>query len=336
MKKSEIEKIKQLLNQSKNIVIISHRNPDGDAMGSTLGLYHFLKKTHQNVIVISPNEFPDNLAFLPGSDQVLFYEKNKENCTELLKSADLIFTLDFNDLHRTGVMENVLKELTCSFMMIDHHEFPDNYATITYSDTAFGSTCEMIYNFIAFLDKEKSIDQTIGTCLYTGITTDSGSFRFPKTTPNTHRIVANLLEVGVKNYEVHNALFDNNSYNRLQILGKALQNMKVFPELKTAYIYLSQEELDAYNYVKGDTEGIVNYALSIKEIIFAVIFIENKEENIIKISLRSIGNFDVNVFSRTYFSGGGHANASGGKSTESLTKTIAYFEDIIKNHPNLK
>jgi nanoRNase/pAp phosphatase (c-di-AMP/oligoRNAs hydrolase) len=232
-------------------------------------------------------------------------------------------------LHRTGEMEHVLAKLTAPFVMIDHHQKPDDYAVVTYSDTSFGSTCEMLYNFISHLGKKADIDKTIGTCIYTGILTDSGSFRFPKTTGTTHRIVAELIDLGVENTEIPSLLFDNSSFGRLQILGRALQNMKVITEHKTAYTTLTQEELNSFDYVKGDTEGIVNYGLSIKGIVFTAIFIENKEEKIIKISFRSQGDFDVNQFARDYFNGGGHRNAAGGKSEVSMEETIRKFEDLV-------
>ena len=329
MKKEEILAIQNLLATPKKIAIIPHRSPDGDAMGSTLALYHFLLKLNHKPIVISPNDFPNFLAWLPSSETVLIYENDKENCTKIINEAELVFTLDFNALHRTGEMEQVLNKLSIPMIMIDHHQKPDTYATYTYSDTAIGSTCEMIYNFISFLDKTALIDKTIATCIYTGITTDSGSFRFPSTTSTTHRIVANLIDLGIDNSEIHNLLFDDNSYNRLQLLGRALQNMKVFPEYKTAYISITQKELDEFHYEKGDTEGVVNYGLTIKGIHFAAIFIEHKDENIIKISFRSQGSFDVNQFARENFSGGGHINAAGGKSYESMRATLNKFEDLI-------
>lgn len=329
MKKEEILVIQNLLATPKKIAIIPHRSPDGDAMGSTLALYHFLLKLNHKVVVISPNEFPNFLAWLPGSENVLIYENDKENCTKILNEAELIFTLDFNALHRTGEMEQVLNKLSAPIIMVDHHQKPDCYATVTYSDTAIGSTCEMIYNLVSFLDRKALLDKTIATCLYTGITTDSGSFRFPSTTSTTHRIVAELIDLGVDNSEIHNLLFDDNSANRLQLLGRALQNIKVFPEFKTSYITLSQKELDEFHYQKGDTEGVVNYGLTIKGINFAAIFIEHKDENIIKISFRSQGDFDVNQFAREHFNGGGHINAAGGKSYESLKATTNKFEDLI-------
>ncbi|WP_298223400.1 bifunctional oligoribonuclease/PAP phosphatase NrnA [Flavobacterium sp.] len=329
MKKEVIESIVALLATPKKIAIIPHRSPDGDAMGSTLALYHFLLKCNHQPIVIAPNEFPDFLAWMPGSEKVLIYENDRVTATKILQEADMIFTLDFNALHRTGEMEKVLSTLTAPFIMIDHHQKPDNYATYTYSDTQFGSTCEMIYNFILMLDKKNLIDKTIATCIYTGILTDSGSFRFPKTTGNTHRIVADLIDLGVENTQIPSLLFDNNSQHSLRLLGRALENLEVFPEHKTAFTSLSQQELDEFHYVKGDTEGIVNYGLSIKGIDFAAIFIEHRDENIIKISLRSQGDFDVNQFARDHFNGGGHINAAGGKSNLSLEATIAKFKDLI-------
>ena len=329
MKTQDIQAIELLLATPKKIVIIPHRGPDGDAMGSTLGLYHFLLKNNHSPVVVSPNEYPHFLAWMPGSETIKIFEKDKQNCTKILEEADLIFTLDFNALHRTGEMEQVLTKLKAPFVMIDHHQKPDDYAVVTYSDTSFGSTCEMLYNFILFLGKKEDIDKTIGTCIYTGILTDSGSFRFPKTTGTTHRIVAELIDLGVENTEIPSLLFDNSSFGRLQILGRALQNMKILPEHNTAYTTLSQDELNSFDYVKGDTEGIVNYGLSIKGIVFTAIFIENKEEKIIKISFRSQGDFDVNQFARDHFHGGGHRNAAGGKSETTLAETIQKFEDLV-------
>jgi phosphoesterase RecJ-like protein len=329
MKIQDIQAIKLLLATPKKIAIIPHRGPDGDAMGSTLALYHFLLKNNHEPIVIAPNDFPDFLAWLPGSETVKIFEKDIDNCTKLLEEAELIFTLDFNALHRTGEMEHTLAKLKGTFIMIDHHQKPDDYSAYTYSDTSFGSTCEMVYNFISFLDKKEDLDKTIATCIYTGILTDSGSFRFPGTTGNTHRIIAELIDLGVENTQIPILLFDNSSYSRLQLLGRALQNMKVLGEHKTSYTSLTQAELDEFNYVKGDTEGIVNYGLSMKGIVFTAIFIENKEEKIIKISFRSQGGFDVNEFARAHFNGGGHSNAAGGKSLDSMEETLKKFEDLV-------
>jgi phosphoesterase RecJ-like protein len=331
MTNSEMEALKTELASPKKITIIPHRNPDGDAMGSTLALYHFLVQQNHDVVVMSPNEFPAFLAWLPAAEKVLLFEKDKEICTEILKQSDLIFTLDFNALHRVGEsMQTALEALNTTFILIDHHQFPDTFAQYTFSDTNYGSTCEMVYDFIHQLKQENRINKTVATCIYTGIVTDSGSFRFPKTTSKTHRVVADLIDKGVENSAIHNQLFDTSSYSRLQLLGRALQNMKLMTEYKTSYITLSQEELDTFLYQKGDTEGIVNYGLSIDGIDLTAIFIENTVEGIIKISFRSQGSFDVNQFARNYFNGGGHINAAGGKSDKSLQETVADFERIVK------
>ena len=330
MNENEIKAITELLVTPKKITIIPHRNPDGDAMGSSLALYHFLLKKNHQVLVMIPNECPDFLEWMPGIENVLVFDNNVKSSTKILSDSDVVFTLDFNALHRTGEeMEVVLKQLSTVFIMIDHHQSPDNYANYTYSDTNFGSTCEMIYNFIEKLDNLNLIDKNIATCIYTGILTDSGGFRFPKTSGRTHRIVADLIDLGAENTQIPALLFDNNSYSRLQLLGCAMNNMKVLEQYKTAYTSLSRADLNQFNYVKGDTEGFVNYGLSIKNIIFAAIFIEDKDEKIIKISFRSQGTFDVNQFSRAHFSGGGHINAAGGKSELSLDETIKKFESII-------
>jgi len=336
MTESQIITSKNLLSTAKKVVIIPHRNPDGDAMGSTLALYHYLKNKGIEATVLSPNEFPDFLAWLPDAENVLLYERDKITTKTILEAADLLFTLDFNALHRTGEMEHELVKLTAPFILIDHHEAPANYAAVAFSDTKYGSTCEMIFDFIEALGDIQLLDKNIATCLYTGIVTDSGSFKFPKTTGKTHRIVAQLIDIGIDNSKIHDLLFTNNSYESLQLLGRALQNLKVLKNHKTSYITLSQAELDRFHFKKGDTEGIVNYGLSIKGIIFTAIFIENKEEGIIKISLRSIGDFDVNQLSRDHFHGGGHKNAAGGKSHLSMKETIAFFENVVQNNPNLK
>jgi phosphoesterase RecJ-like protein len=326
MKPEDITGVKQLLATPKKIVIVPHRNPDGDAMGSTLGLYHFLKKEGHTPVVIVPNDFPDFLAWLPSSETVRVFERETEAATKILQEAELVFTLDFNILSRTGdQMEAALKKLTVPFIMIDHHQKPGDYAVYTFSDTSYGSTCEMIYHFINALGKDAQIDKTIATCLYTGIVTDSGSFRYPSTTGTTHRVVAGFIDKGIDNTAIHSLLFDNHSHNRILILARALQNMKVLPAYKTSYTTLSQEELNSFGHAKGDTEGIVNYGLGMKDIVFTALFTENKDEGIIKISFRSKGDFDVNQYAREHFSGGGHINAAGGKSTESLDATIQKF-----------
>ena len=332
MNKQDITSIKQLLSTKRKIVIVPHKNPDGDAIGSTLGLFHYLVKGNHNVHVLVPNDYPPFLKWMPGNDTILKYDSQTKICDALINDADIIFTLDFNAFHRTGNMETVLTKSSALKIMIDHHQAPDHYATYMYSDVSMSSTCEMVYNFIDMLGDANDIDNNIATCLYVGIMTDTGSFRFRSTTNKTHNIVAKLIEKGANNTDIHNNVYDTNRYERMQLLGCALTNLRVIPESKAAYISLSQDELQKYNYKKGDTEGVVNYGLSLDGIVLAAIFIEDRKEGIIKISLRSKGNFSVNEMSRAHFEGGGHTNAAGGKSHLSLQKTIEKFISILPSY----
>ena len=275
MTKNDILEIKQLLEKPKKIVIVPHKNPDGDAMGSSLGLCHYLTALQHDVVVIPPNDYPAFLKWIPGDNSVLIYESNSEQANKNIEEADLIFTLDFNALHRTGEMEKPLTESKAIKILIDHHQQPDSYAKYIYSDVSICATSQMIYHFFEMLNTTKSITPEIATCLYVGIMTDTGSFRFPSTTSITHRVIADLIDKGAENSNIHNNVYDTNSYSKLQLLGCALNNLKVLPEFNTAHITLSEEELNKYQFRKGDTEGVVNYGLSIDGINFAVIFIEH-------------------------------------------------------------
>ncbi|MCC9042905.1 bifunctional oligoribonuclease/PAP phosphatase NrnA [Myroides sp. M-43] len=335
MNEKNIEQLQSILSAPKKISIIPHRNPDGDAIGSTLGLYHVLKALGHEPYVISPNDFPHFLTWMPGTQDIVIFDRKRDYSTQLLTNSDYIFTLDFNILLRTGDdMEKVLEKMKAPFVMIDHHQMPGNYAKLTFSHPEFGSTCELLYTIFQKLNLTNKISKEAATCIYTGIVTDSGSFRFPKTNASTHRVVADLIDKGIDNPTIHNALFDNSNYNRLQLLGRALQNMVLIPEYNTSYIFLKDEELNEFQHQKGDTDGFVNYGLSIKGIDLTFFFIERKDEGIVKISLRSQGNMDVNLLARKYFEGGGHVNAAGGKSTIPLNETITRFIEIIKKHKN--
>ncbi len=335
MKTKEIEHIKELLSVPKKIAIVSHRNPDGDAYGSSLGLYHFLLKLNHDVNVVSPNDCPDFLKWLPSQDTIVVFENNPSKGTQLLKEADIIFTLDFNALHRVGkVMQEVLENVSATYIMIDHHKQPDDYAEYMYSDASISSTSQMIYHFFEKMGTVDDIDKNIAMCLYTGIMTDTGSFKYASTTSITHTIIADLIDKGIDHTKIHNRLYDTNSLNRLQLLGTALKNLRVVDEYKTAYISLSQREMNSVNFKKGDTEGFVNYGLSLKGIVFAVIFIEDQKQGIIKMSFRSKGSFSVNEFARSHFDGGGHENAAGGRSELTLKETITKFLKIVPTYTN--
>ncbi len=332
MNSQVVQSILQLLDKPQKIAIIPHKNPDGDAIGSSLALCHYLQfKGHQATVIV-PNDFPKFLKWMPGVDQILNYEWEHGEASTCLREATVVFTLDFNDLSRTGQMENALQNLSAPMVMIDHHQAPKDYAAIMYSDVGMSSTSEMVYNFIEALGDRATINKEIANCLYAGILTDTGSFKYPSTTSRTHRVVAELIESGAQNAAIHNKIFDTNTPERLHLLGCALNNMVILPEYHTAYITLSQEELERHNFKKGDTEGFVNYGLTLENIFFAVIFIENKEEGIIKISFRSEGDFSVNAFAREHFQGGGHKNAAGGRSELSLEATVVYFKKLLENY----
>lgn len=333
MDKTQLSNLKKLLQTPQEIVLVPHRNPDGDAIGSCLAMYHYLREKGHSCEVISPNDFPDFLKWMPEVEEISIFEKNIKQSTQKIQKANIVFLLDFNALHRTGSeMEKALGSYKGTFVMIDHHQQPEINTPYLYSDTSICATCEMVYHFLEKIDDLEAITPAIATCLYTGIMTDTGSFKFASTTATTHRVVAELIDRGAVGSDIQEAVFNNNSYNRLQLLGRALSNMKVIPEYQTAYITLTQKDLDEFHFQKGDTEGIVNYALSLKGVVFAAIFIEDKEQNIIKISFRSKGNFSVNTFARNHFEGGGHNNAAGARSKLSLSETVDKFVRLLSNY----
>ncbi|MCF6214523.1 MAG: bifunctional oligoribonuclease/PAP phosphatase NrnA [Flavobacteriaceae bacterium] len=333
MNNETFDSLKQLLSQPKKIVIVPHQNPDGDAMGSTLALATYLNKFEHLVTVIAPNDYPKFLKWLPESDKVVFFDRDNSKANMLIDEAEIIFILDFNDLHRTGdAMAKALENSKATFVMIDHHQQPEFYTEFMYSDVAMCSTSQMVYHFIERLADLEKIDAAIATCLYVGIMTDTGSFKYKTTTSTTHRVIAELIDRGAQNSTIHNQVYDTNTYQRLQLLGSVLKNLQVLPKYNTAYMYLTEADKQAYDFKKGDSEGFVNYCLSIENIVLAAIFIEDKAQGIIKMSLRSKGNFSVNDFARRHFSGGGHINAAGGRSPSDLKSTIKKFLDVLPQY----
>lgn len=332
MQKDPFPKFKALLKKSDNIVIVTHFNPDGDAMGSSLALYNYLVKTGKNVSVITPNDYPDFLQWLPGNKKVVEYSNKPKKAATLIAKCELIFTLDFNNYSRLEGLGDLLKESAAAKILIDHHQQPDNYAALMYHDVKACSTCELVYEFIVGLGGKNMIDRDIAACLYTGIMTDTGSFRFDSVTPVTHRILAHLLETGIVPSDIHSAIYDTYSESRVRLLGYCLtEKMVVLPEYQTAYISLSEQELNRFQHKKGDTEGIVNYPFSIKGIRFCAFFSEG--EGKIKISFRSKGRFDVNQFARKHFNGGGHINAAGGRgNVNNLDATIKEFLALLPDY----
>ncbi len=331
MENNFLSAFKRIISTQKKIVIIPHRNPDGDALGSALALKHFLEAKKHKVNIVSPNDYPTFLKWLPGESDIIKFSKKPSIARDKINNAELIFGLDFNSLSRIQDLSEIVKKTNVDKIMIDHHESPEFFANLNYSDPSMSSTCEMVYNIINASDS-KLLDKKIACCLYTGIMTDTGSFRYPSTTPETHQVVSHLLSLGANSSEIHQKIFDSSSMSRIKLLVISLSNLVKIPDLPVVYITLSKEELVLCDFKKGDTEGFVNYGLSLKGVNFSCMMIENENEGKIKMSFRSQGNFSVDNFARNYFNGGGHLNAAGGVSTESLDKTIIRFKNALKNH----
>lgn len=327
-----IQGIYPFLKEPKKIVITAHQKPDGDAMGASLGLYHFLLALGHKATVISPTNWADFLNWMPGADDVMDFESDKEKANHVLIEAEIVFCLDFNVLHRTKDMEKPLTDLKCIKVLIDHHQQPQESAfTLGESNVYKSSTCEMIYDFIVASPFSTALDKNMATCIYTGLLTDTGSFRFPSATAHVHRVVAHLMDLGINHSEIFENLFDNFSENRLRFIGNALLNrLEVMYEMNTALMAIPGSDVIKYNIKTGDTEGLVNYMLTIQGIRFGALLIDRKEER--KWSFRSKGNFDVNKFAREHFNGGGHMNASGGKSINSLQENISVFKKVLREY----
>ena len=331
MKQQEIIELKELLSSRKKIVIVTHKNPDGDAMGSSLGLYNYLIRKNHNVKVITPNSYPTFLNWLPGNDKVIEFSKIPEKAQTIIKSADIIFCLDFNSLSRIGEVGPFIKKSKATKVLIDHHPQPEKFAEYMFSDRKSSSTAQLIYDFITLLGDTTFINKKVANCIYTGIMTDTLNFRIPTTTAHTHAVVAHLVRAGAQTTVAYANVFDTYTEDRLRLLGHCLgREMKVLKEYNAAFMALSKSDLKKFNFKKGDTEGFVNYPLSIEGIRFSALFIETNDE--IKISLRSKGEFDVNAFARKNFNGGGHTNAAGGELHGSLDEAVTKFVNLLPEY----
>jgi bifunctional oligoribonuclease and PAP phosphatase NrnA len=321
-----------------NIVITTHHKPDGDALGSSLGLLQVLKNCgFDKVVVISPTDYPDFFSWMPGSDSILIYENDTVQCEDRIRQADVIFCLDFNKYSRINEMGAIVSAVSARKILIDHHQEPDTFDHMTWWDSGASSTCELVFNMLNSEGKGDVIDQRAAQCLYTGIMTDTGSFRYSSTNSNTHKVVSSLLETGIQQHEIHSAVFDSFSENRIRLLGFVLtERLDILHDYKTVIIHLSREDLKRFDVKTGDTEGLVNYGLSIQGIKLAILIIDRTV--MIKMSFRSKGAFDVHQFAMNHFNGGGHIQASGGSSSLTLSETIEkckallmeYQQDIIK------
>jgi phosphoesterase RecJ-like protein len=330
-----IQDIFPLLAQPKKVVITTHQKPDADAMGSSLGLKHFLEQLGHSVTVISPTNWAGWVNWMPGVREVVDYEMDRGKAQTILDKAEWLFCLDFNIFHRTKNLAEPLRNMQCTKVLIDHHQEPDT-PSFDYgvSNTAKSSTCEMVYDFIVDSGHGDKINIEIAECLYAGVVGDTGSFRFPSAHAGVHTLVADLKTKGLQHGKVHENLFDNFLENRLRFTGHVLLNrMEVFYEYNTALIAIPKSDLLKYHIKTGDTEGLVNFPQSIQGIKLVALVIDRDEER--KWSFRSKGDFDCNTFARKYFEGGGHYNASGGRSSDSLEKTVERFKEAIKENENL-
>ncbi|MFT2007244.1 DHH family phosphoesterase [Pontibacter sp. 13R65] len=330
----DINALKELLKEPKEVMITTHHKPDADALGSSLGLAGYLKKKGHRVTVITPSDYPNFLAWMHGNEDVLVYsDKNDALVRRIISESQVIFCLDFSALSRINEMGEYIRQAEGKKVLVDHHLEPENFADLDYSNSAAAATAELVYDLIKAMGDADMIDTQIGECLYAGIMTDTGSFRHPSTSKNVHLIIADLLHIGVNTSNIHRLIYDSSSELRLRFLGYALKDkLVVLREYNTAYFAITAEELKAYDSKTGDTEGLVNFALSIEGIVFAAIIIDRSQA--IKMSFRSVGNFSVNEFARQHFSGGGHRNAAGGISYESLDATVAKFESLLPLYKN--
>ena len=328
------QQLKGLISTPKKIVITTHRGPDGDAMGSSLGLFHLLKQLGHTVSVITPNEYASFLHWLPANNEVIIYEGNEKSTDTITDEADLIFLLDFSDLRRIVPFTDSVSKSNATKIMIDHHQDPDrDIAELIFSDTTSCSTAQLVYEVMDAMGMTTYLNKAIAECLYVGIMTDTGSFKYSSTTAKTHHIIAELINAGAENAKIHDLIYDNSSANRIKLLGYCLnKKLRLYPENNAAIISLTAEELKRFEFKKGDTEGLVNYALSIEGINFATFIAE--KDGLVKLSLRSKGNIKVNEIAKEYFQGGGHTNASGGISQVSVNETIKIVEKIINNLNN--
>jgi len=325
--------VAKILKQSKNIIITSHSNPDGDAIGSSLALYNLFSKLGFNVNVCIPNKIPGYLRWMKNCEKILIYKKDHVKIKEILKETEIIFCLDYNDLHRLEDMSELIIDSEATKILIDHHPKVENDIDYKFSTTETSSTAELIYDFIKGIGYENLIDKEIAECIYVGIITDTGSLSYLCNFQSTYLIIANLIGLGIDGKRIHQLVYDTFSENRLRLLGYSLsEKLKVLKEFSTAYIYLSKSDLKKFKYQVGDTEGLVNYALSIKGIRFAALFTER--EKVVRISFRSKDNFRVNEFAIKHFEGGGHDNAAGANSYISLEKTLEKFENLLIEYKN--
>lgn len=332
----DLQAFKELLSSPKKIVITTHTKPDADALGSSLAWAGYLRKKNHQVQVITPTDYPRFLAWMPGNDGVIIFNEGKEKqSAQLINEADIIFCLDFSSLKRINELGEIVRASQAVKVLIDHHLEPEHFADFEFWDIHAAATAQLIYELIVSLGDSEDLDISIGECIYAGIMTDTGSFRHPSTTQKVHLISAELIALGVETNKIHRLVYDNNTEAKLRFLGFALmEKLVVLPQYRTAYFAIGAEELIRYHSQTGDTEGLVNYALSIENVVMAAVIIDRMEGGgkAVKLSFRSTGDFSVNDFARKHFDGGGHRNAAGGRSDASLDETIQKFLSLLPDY----
>jgi phosphoesterase RecJ-like protein len=325
------KELSELLDSADNILLISHINPDGDAIGSQLALYHYLASKGKKAGMMCPNNLQEFIKWMDGSDKINVFIRKRKKCITLIESADLILMMDFNQPNRLGEAEEYVTRSSATKVIIDHHLEPKDFANLIISDPSSCSTSELVHEMVTLMNGGPFLNKSYSEDIYVGIITDTGNFEHGSYTGRTLRIIAGLLESGVDKDQLLNIVYNNFSVDRMRLMGLALnERMTVLSEYRTAYISLTKKDLADFNHVKGDTEGFVNLPLSIKGINFSVLFIE--KDNFVKLSFRSKGKFPVNEFASKYFAGGGHLNASGGEFYDTLEKTIKYFLKVLEEN----
>lgn len=323
--------IRKQLSVSHNIIITTHYNPDGDAIGSSLALYLLLSRLGYRVSVIIPNDYPSFLKWLPGTEKITIYDGNENACNAMIMQADVIFSLDYNALSRVKLFSDKLSDSKATKILIDHHIAPSDEFDFLHSRINISSTCELLYEFITGIGYEDLIDKDIAECLYVGIMTDTGSFSYASNYSQTYEITAKLIKQGIDAEKIHRAVYDTYSENRMRLLGFCLSDRLVVNlKYKTAYIWLTRDDLKRFDHQVGDTEGVVNYALSIEGVTLAALFTERDDR--IRISFRSKGEFSVNEFAKNHYAGGGHRNAAGGDSFLGIAETLRKFEELLPTY----
>ena len=327
----DIDHLKAIIGEGSFFVLTCHAGPDGDALGSTLGMAHYLRELGKEALVIVPDAFPDFLAWMPGAQEILRFDKQRDKAELMLSMADVIFAMDYNALNRVDDMGALIAKSKAKKVLVDHHLQPDNFCNLSFSYPKLSSTCEVVFRLVMAMEGCELLTKAACECIYTGMMTDTGNFSYGPCTQEVYLIISMLMQKEINKDRIYNKVFNNYSEGRLRLMGYVLfEKMRVFPEQHTALITLSREEMARFNFNKGDSEGLVNIPLQMKGIYFSAFLREDTDKDLIRVSLRSQGTFPCNKFASQYFGGGGHLNASGGQHNGTLAEAVAIFEKALE------